>query len=190
MGDIQDESKDKLRSHVYDGIQEYDNMLPRWWVNLFIITTIFAGAYLYYYHFRGEDAGLEQEYRVAKQAADQAALARPNPSQEISEEQLMAMVKDEKILAKGRTIFQEKCVSCHGAHGEGLVGPNFTDRYWIHGGKMKSIVNTIRNGVPAKGMIPWASLLGSDDIHAAAAFVKSLEGTNAPHGKAPEGQLE
>ncbi len=188
--DNNDDNKDKLRSHAYDGIQEYDNQLPRWWVQLFWITIIFSGAYLYYYHFRSEDVGLDQEYRVEKKKSEQAALLRPDPSQSITEEKLLALTKDPSVLSEGKALFAEKCLSCHGAHGEGLVGPNLTDNYWIHGSSMKAIVSVIRNGVPAKGMIPWASLMTADQIHASAAYIKSIQGTQPKNPKAPEGKPE
>lgn len=187
---MSDETKDQLRSHAYDGIQEYENQLPRWWVYLFVITIIFSGFYLYYYHLRGVPAGLEAEYQSEQKAAEHLAMAQPNPADSITEESLLALVKDAKVVSQGKTIFAEKCAACHGASGEGLVGPNLTDDFWIHGGSMKNMVHTIRVGVPEKGMIPWGGMLKDDEIFAVAAFIRSIHGTNPPNGKAPEGQKE
>ncbi len=178
-----------LREHSYDGISEYDNQLPRWWVNKFLLTIVFAAGYFYWYHIDDGGRGLIESFdRSQKTEAIQKALQTPS-TPELSEDQLMAMVSQESVLKSGAEIFKSRCVSCHGSEGEGIVGPNLTDDYWIHGGRMTEIVATITNGVPAKGMVPWKSMLSADEIHQVAAFVKSLRGQKVKNPKAPEGTL-
>lgn len=92
-------------------------------------------------------------------------------------------------LSAGKEIFLTKCASCHGVLGEGGVGPNLTDDYWIHGNSYTNIVKTVRYGYPAKGMIAWLGQLTQDQIIEVASFVTTLHGTNPPNQKAPEGEL-
>lgn len=94
---------------------------------------------------------------------------------------------DAANLEKGKAIFQTNCVSCHGKAGEGGIGPNFTDDYWIHGAGMNNVVNTIINGVPAKGMISWKTSLKQNEILQVASFILTLHGTNPPNPKKPQG---
>ncbi len=96
---------------------------------------------------------------------------------------------DPDAIADGRRIFLKNCVQCHGKLGQGIVGPNLTDDYWLHGGDFSSIVKTIRYGYPAKGMLSWLGVLKPDEIIKAASYVKTLRGTNPPDAKAPQGEL-
>ncbi len=100
-----------------------------------------------------------------------------------------AVLTDETSIETGRDIYYKNCASCHGRQGEGGVGPNLTDDYWIHGAKITDIVKTIEYGVPAKGMISWRGYLDKDQILQAASFIHTLKGTNPPNPKAPEGDL-
>ena len=81
------------------------------------------------------------------------------------------------------------CVTCHGNFGEGNVGPNFTDDYWIHGGKINDVFRTVSEGVPAKGMASWKEILTAKQMFEVANYIKSLYGTNPPNPKAPQGNL-
>ncbi len=98
-------------------------------------------------------------------------------------------LKDPASLKEGKDIFVKNCVSCHGANGEGGIGPNMTDDYWIHGPKMSQMVHTITVGVPAKGMIPWRGTLKEDQIVKVASYLRTLRGTNPANAKAPQGEL-
>jgi mono/diheme cytochrome c family protein len=98
------------------------------------------------------------------------------------------VLTDEASLKAGAERFKNLCASCHGQSGEGNVGPNFTDNYWMHGGDFKSVVTTIANGVPEKGMIAWSAQLSGVEIKEVASYILSMEGTNAPKGKAPQGE--
>ncbi|NOZ03980.1 MAG: c-type cytochrome, partial [FCB group bacterium] len=101
----------------------------------------------------------------------------------------ISALTDETSLAKGKEIFAKNCVACHGPNAEGLIGPNLTDQYWINGGRFEDIIHVINVGVPAKGMIPWEKTLTADQIQQVASYIVSLQGSNPPNAKAPEGDL-
>ena len=173
-----------LIEHNYDGIQEYDNPLPRWWVYLFYATIVFA--ILYYLNVPGIGVG---KGRMANYEEDVAAwkAAHPQPTGGATPEQLAALATDKSALAAGKQVFMTNCIPCHRADGGGIIGPNLTDEFWIHGGTLPQIHKTIEEGVLAKGMPNWGKLLKPDQVKAVAVYVASLKGTNPPNPKAPEG---
>ncbi|MBK7873216.1 MAG: c-type cytochrome [Saprospiraceae bacterium] len=182
-----EKEKDILFEHEYDGIRELDNSLPPWWTALFIITVIFSVVYLTYYHLTGAGPSSKEEYEIEVKKAEeavQAFLARQ--ANQVDETTVEALV-DEQSLALGKTLWDANCIVCHGPAGEGGVGPNMTDEYWIHGGTIKDIFKTIKYGVPEKGMISWQSQLRPADMQRVASFILTLQGTNPPNPKAPEG---
>jgi mono/diheme cytochrome c family protein len=100
----------------------------------------------------------------------------------------MEVLTDEASLSAGGAIFEANCATCHGKFGEGGIGPNFTDEYFIHGGSMKNTVKIIKQGVPAKGMISWRGILKDLQIQQVASYILKLQGTNPPNAKAPQGE--
>ena len=97
-------------------------------------------------------------------------------------------ITDEAGLAKGKEVWTTNCLACHGANGEGLIGPNTTDEFWIHGGSLEDIINIINIGVITKGMIPWKTVLTEEQILQVSSYILTLQGTNPANGKAPEGE--
>jgi cytochrome c oxidase cbb3-type subunit 3 len=175
-----------LLDHDYDGIQELDNMLPPWWVALFYITIAFGGIYWWYYHIRGDGNIMEQEYKMELVQATEDLKLMANRVDETS----VKLLTEPDKLKSGEAIFIKNCVACHGKLGEGGVGPNLTDAYWLHGGDIQSVFKTIKYGVPEKGMIPWQAQLSPSQIQEVASYIeKTLAGTNVPNGKAPQGEL-
>jgi cytochrome c oxidase cbb3-type subunit 3 len=174
----------KLLEHSYDGIQEYDNPLPRWWVIIFWATIVFSVLYVVNVPLFGRGPG-----RIAEYDADIAAwkAAHPAPSVESSPEELAALAKDPGAIALGKQVFTSNCASCHRPDAGGLIGPNLTDDAWIHGGTPLDIHKTVREGVMAKGMPAWEKLLKPDQIDGVVVYVTSLHGSNPPNPKAPEG---
>lgn len=174
-----------LIEHNYDGIQEYDNPLPRWWVYLFYATIAFA--VLYYFNVPGIGVG---KGRIANYEADMAAwrAAHPQDAGGASPEQLAALAADPAAIESGKAVYTTNCASCHRADAGGMIGPNLTDEFWIHGGTLPEIQKTIIDGVLAKGMPNWGKLLKPDQVNAVTVYVASLKGTNPPNPKAPEGQ--
>jgi cytochrome c oxidase cbb3-type subunit III len=181
--------QDVLFDHEYDGIRELDNSLPPWWVALFYITIAFAVVYMSYYHFFGSGPSSKEQYEREVERAEQAvALFRAQQGEQINEETVTALA-DEASLAVGKAIYDANCVACHGTGGEGTVGPNLTDPYWINGGGIKNVFKVITYGVPEKGMISWKTQLRASEIQKVASYILTLQGTNPPNPKAPEGEL-
>ncbi|MBV6522856.1 MAG: Cbb3-type cytochrome c oxidase subunit CcoP2 [Gemmatimonadaceae bacterium] len=174
----------QLIEHTYDGIQEYDNPLPRWWVYLFYATIIFS--VLYAFNVPGIGVG---KGRVANYDADVAAwkAAHPEPVGGATPEELAALASSPTALALGKQVYATNCVPCHRADGGGSIGPNLTDTYWIHGATLSEIYKTVSDGVLAKGMPNWGKLLKPEQVNAVTVYVASLKGTNPPSPKAPEG---
>lgn len=180
-----------LKKGEYDGIQEYDNQLPRWWVWKFILTCIFGVLYFFYYHMSGVGTNLNEDYSQDLREEQLEILVRSKQQEPASQEELQQLMSDNAALDLGQSIYDVNCATCHGSLGEGLIGPNLRDQYWIHGNKLTDIVAIIENGVAAKGMVAWKSLLKREEIHSVAAYVKSLKGSDEdiPNAKGPEGEL-
>ena len=177
---------DRLVGHAYDGIQEYDNPLPGWWVWIFVATIVFSAAYWAYYQLGpgpSEVAEYEAEARIASERA--AALAAKAGVQ--SDETIAAVARDAGAMAKAKETFVARCAVCHGPQGQGLLGPNLTDDYWLHGGRPTEILKIISDGVVEKGMIPWKDMLSPPEIRALAAYIGTLRGSNPPSPKPPQG---
>ncbi len=216
----------KLLDHNYDGIQELDNKLPPWWLNLFYFTIIWAVLYLLYYHVLGmgdlQIAEYQKEMNPNWKASTEATSSmpgyvtplagkgaeRPNVSEnepsggtgaapvvaekeEVKEEASVNYepFTDAASLEEGHKVFIQNCAACHGQKGEGIIGPNLTDKYWLHGdGSFNAIVKVIQEGVPTKGMIAWKPVLPEEKLLQAASYILSLKGSNPPNGKAPQGE--
>ncbi|MCB0327953.1 MAG: c-type cytochrome [Bdellovibrionales bacterium] len=180
-----DHEKDQVRQTKYDGIEEYDNQLPTWWKITFYITLVFGFFYwMFYYTF---DQGRSQKELLEKaQASYQEKVERLAPK--IDQVDFAALSQDAVILTQGHEVFESYCKSCHGDHAQGLIGPNLTDEYWIHGGEPREIVEIIEKGVIEKGMTPWKGVLSSTDIYHVVAYVLSLEGSEPSNAKAPQGE--
>jgi cytochrome c oxidase cbb3-type subunit 3 len=173
--------------HVYDGIEEHDNSLPNWWLNLLYATIAFAIAYFGYY-VMGDGPSLVREYERAKAQRENAELELRAKVKPATEEDLARLVPDPTRRAAGLAIFRSRCVSCHGSEGGGGIGPNLADAFWIHGGKLTDIAQTIRAGVLDKGMPPWSGQLGPEEISSLVVFVRSLRGSAPAGAKAPQGE--
>jgi cytochrome c oxidase cbb3-type subunit 3 len=185
---MNDERRDKVRDHEFDGIQEFDNRLPRWWVGTFILTVLAALFLWTTRHTFGTAPTVQDNY--AKDLAELKALQEAKASQGPTDAEVLAWVADKHELAEGQRIFGTNCIACHGAHGQGGIGPNLTDGYWLHGGKPGQVAATIGSGVPEKGMPTWRGVLASADIRHAAAYVVSLRGSHPAEAKAPQGVKE
>jgi cytochrome c oxidase cbb3-type subunit 3 len=172
--------------HAVDGIEEFDNPLPSWWVWIFWATIVFSvGYWVYYQH--GPGPSLTAEYEAEMRLAAQRAPAPASTGGGMSDEAITALARDAAAMAKARETFAAKCAVCHAPQGQGLIGPNLTDEYWLHGDRPTALVKTITDGVPDKGMIPWKDQLSAQEIAALAAYIGTLAGTNPPNPKAPQG---
>jgi cytochrome c oxidase cbb3-type subunit III len=177
-----------IEDHEYDGIQELDNPAPAWFQFLFYITIVFAIIYMINYHLIGkQNSSLDeyvQEVTIAQQQKDE--LIRTGA---LINENNVKVLTDAADLDKGKEIFTANCVTCHNTDGGGGVGPNLTDKYWIHGGGIKNIFTTIKYGVPAKGMITWQTQLNPKQMNQVASYVLTFEGKTPAVPKAPEGTI-
>jgi cytochrome c oxidase cbb3-type subunit III len=174
--------------HDFDGIRELDNRIPPWFTTLFAVTLVFGGIYFLNYHVFQSSKLSGGEYQDELVAADlhrRILLA----SEGTIDEATLTPLTDASALNRGGANFQKNCVTCHGAQAQGIVGPNLTDDYWIHGGGIKDVYATIKQGVPAKGMISWQLVFTPKQIQEIASYVLSVRGTNPPGAKKAEGAL-
>jgi cytochrome c oxidase cbb3-type subunit 3 len=177
-----------LLEHEADGIKELDNLLPRWWVWLFYLSTIFAIAYMFYYHVLNlgdlqiaaykKDAQKGEQIKNAAIASFESSLGTLSP------------VQDTPSLDKGQVVYTQMCAPCHRADGGGLVGPNLCDDYWIHGSNYIDNLKIIINGVPEKGMLTWRGVLKPAEIQAVASYIYAFRGTSPANPKPPENQKQ
>ncbi len=176
--------------HEVDGIQEYDNKLPNWWLYTLYGAILFAAVYWFHYHVAEFGEGPEAQYKaeMEKVAAEQAAKIKAAGA--VTPEALAALVKDKTTVEQGKQVFTTTCASCHRNDGGGVVGPNLTDEFWLHGGSPEKVYKTIKDGVADKGMPAWMPVLGPDRTSAVTAYVLSIRGTNVAGGKAPQGERE
>jgi cytochrome c oxidase cbb3-type subunit 3 len=171
--------------HVYDGIEEQDNRLPAWWLLTLFGAMVFAAAYWIVYH-----TVMAAPLPMVAYLQDKADLQKVQDAQAIPDEAgVLKLSKDPAAMAAAQKLFTQTCTSCHGQNAEGVVGPNLTDGFWIHGGKPMDIHASVSHGYPEKGMPPWAPTLGNAKVAQLAAYVVSLKGKNLP-GKAPQGDPE
>lgn len=177
--------------HDYDGIRELDNHLPPWWKWLFYFTIGWAAVYLVVYHVTYTLPLSEEEYRhELALAEEQARKLKASQPESVIDENALEYTADAEIIEKGKTVYMNNnCGSCHRNDGGGnSIGPNLTDEYWLHGGDIKSVFTTIKNGVIEKGMPAWGKVMSARDVRDVAFFVLSLQGTNPPDAKAPQGE--
>jgi cytochrome c oxidase cbb3-type subunit III len=189
-GETYEQNIDIQINHPHDGIYELDNGMPPWLRNVFIGTIAFAISYFWYYHsyLEGKQGQL-YEYKIAMREGEILKAEAASRQANAVSESTVSVLKDANDLAGGRTIFIEKCAVCHGQKGEGGVGPNMTDDYWLHGGSIKDLFSTIKYGVPDKGMISWKEQLKPKEMQEVASFILTMRGTNPPNQKAPQGEL-
>ncbi len=184
-----DQEETILFDHEYDGIRELDNSLPPWWVAMFYITIGFAVVYMGYYHVWGYGLSSGEEYAYEVEQAEKAIKAALARQPDMVDETNVTVVTDDLDLGVGKSIYELNCSVCHGKAGEGLVGPNFADEYWLHGGDIKDLFRVIKYGVPEKGMISWKAQLRPPEIQKVASYILTFQGTNPPNAKAPQGDL-
>jgi cytochrome c oxidase cbb3-type subunit 3 len=168
--------------HVYDGIRELDNRLPNWWLLTFWGSIVFGMVYWFLYHSAGVLPSHASEFQAEKSAWEEKMLASS-----VTPEELTALAADPQAVARGAELFTTHCVACHEASGQGKIGPNLTDKWWIHGGDPVSVYKTVSTGVLEKGMVAWRPTLGDAKVRDVVAFVLTLKGKEVA-GKAPEGK--
>ena len=181
---------DQTMGHAFDGIEEYDNPLPKWWFMLFIGTIIFAVAYLALYpglgNWKGVLPGYEGGWTQVKQwqkEVDKADAQYGPIYAKYAAMPIADVAKDEQALKMGGRLFSTYCSICHGSDAKGAVGfPNLTDTNWRWGGEPDTIKTTILHGRMAI-MPAWGSIIGDDGVKNVSAYVRSsLAGLPLPEG--------
>ena len=178
-----------MTDHEYDGIRELDNSLPPWWKYGFYFTIVWAFVYLIYFHISGKGDLSIAEYNKELAVAEKEMEEYRKSAANAVDENNVKLITDANQLNEGKEIFIANCAACHGQKGEGGVGPNFTDNYWLHGGSVNEIFKVIKYGVTDKGMKSWKEDLSPAQIALVASYIKSLLSTNPPNQKAPQGEL-
>ncbi len=178
-----------ILDHNYDGIKELDNNLPPWWLYGFYASIIFAGIYLARYHIF-DGATQKEEYLVEVAEAKAAVEEYKKNAKGLVDANTVEILTGEEDINAGKAIFSGNCAACHKIDGGGGIGPNLTDSYWILGGGIKNVFNTISEGGRAgKGMVAWKTDLKPDEIAQVASYVLSLHGTTPADPKDPEGEI-
>lgn len=185
-----DPTRDELLDHEADGIREFDNALPRWWLHGFYFTIAFAVVYMVNYHVLSRPvfgkAGMAAEYEAELHAVTSAG---PAPAPGGSVKATLVALVDEPSLTKGRAIFEgpdNVCSSCHRPDLGGMIGPNLTDEYWLHGCTVSDIVTSIKTGYPLQGMMPFGTNkpLTDEQVLQVASYVRSRQ-KSSPAGPKP-----
>lgn len=181
--EVLESDKGLLLDHNYDGIQELDHPLPRWWLNIFYITIVFAGLYVGYY-MMGPGLSLRAELDLAMKELD---LKRPKEVPIVMDEEPKKESNVDHVKLGGG-LFVTRCAPCHGSQGQGGIGPNLTDSFWIHGkGNPNDLAKIVQTGVTEKGMPAWNEVLQPTEIKDVVLYLKSIQGTTPPNPKAPQG---
>ena len=187
----QHQDKDNLeRPHIADGIKEYDNPLPAWWVWLFIGCIIFGIIYQAYYH-AGGGTSLQDELRnnmTFKAKASRTGAEAGGLPPEPSEDGMIKGLQDKAVIAAGKDHFSSYCAACHQADMGGLIGPNLVDGFWLHGCRPNEVYRVIDKGVPEKGMAAWGPILGQQKIIEVMAYIYSMQGSQPLKPKEKQGK--
>jgi cytochrome c oxidase cbb3-type subunit 3 len=173
-----------IADHEYDGIKELDNDLPPWWKWLFYITIAFGIIYMIrMWIFNADDLFQQREFE-----AEMAEAASKMPAAPAAGEFEIKLLNDAASIASGKEIYGKICQVCHLVDGGGLVGPNFTDNYWIHGNTIEDWYGVVTNGVLEKGMIAYKDQLSPKQRLEVLSYIATLHGTTPANPKAPEGE--
>ena len=185
MNENESEKRDPNElKHEYDGIHECNYPAPQWWQILFYACIVWGVGYIFYFNsFDGESL----RHRLDAQLVDIERIRLSTVSEGPSNDDLLKLAANPESMKTAKETFLGKCASCHGDHGQGIIGPNLTDHFWIHGGKPTEIYRTIDKGVSDKGMPPWGAILAPADLKSVVAYVTTLQDTHPENPKAPQG---
>lgn len=185
-----EDNGEETTGHVYDGIEEYNNPLPKWWLNLFYITLVFSMGYLFLYPGLGSYKGYfnwSQESNWEEEVAEAEKVYGPVFAQ-YQDTPIKELIKDENAMDIGRRIFLNVCAACHGSDASGAPGfPNLTDNDWLYGGTPEKIVETLVNGRQGV-MMAFGEQLNEEQISQLTSYVVSLSGMTAPEKEIAAGE--
>lgn len=183
---IEDE-EEVMTDHEYDGIIELDNNLPPWWVFGFYVSIVVSVFYIGYYHIYLDGNTMANEFNAEMAQAEKDKAAYLATLGNLIDETNVELLTSG--LDGGKKIYMDNCAACHGGAGEGGIGPNLTDKYWLHGGGIKNVFSTIKYGVVEKGMISWKDQLTPPQMQQVSSYILTLQGTTPPNGKEPQGEI-
>ena len=171
-----------ITEHTYDGIQELDNDLPPWWKWLFYLSIVFALIYsVRLFVFHADDLVQAREYEIVVKA-------NADENQETASFEIV-MLTETSELAAGKETWTNICSACHLVDGGGLVGPNMTDNFWIHGNSVEDLYRIVSDGVIEKGMIPYKGQLSDKArLEVVSYILTDMVGTTPATPKAAEGK--
>jgi cytochrome c oxidase cbb3-type subunit 3 len=190
---VRDQKRDELLSHEADGIREFDNALPRWWLWGFYFTIAFAAVYVINYHllFRPwfGPPSIVSEYRAEMVAAPWRRV--PSPPPDAPKAAPLALLTDRDSLSKGKAIFdgpRNLCKTCHREDLGGVISPNLTDTQWLHGCSPAELVANVSSGFPSSGMMPFGSdqYLSNDEVLQVVSYIVSKRGSGPASPKPPD----
>jgi cytochrome c oxidase cbb3-type subunit III len=185
-----EQEKDLLIDHEFDGIKELDNPVPGWFNLLFYGSIAVGIMYFVTYHVAFWGPSQDQEYAIEMKQAEADKKNYLAKSANLIDESSVKENGDPGTVNAGKAVYISNCVACHGEKAQGVVGPNLTDEFWLHGGKINSIFKTIKYGVPDKGMISWEKTLSPKQISEVSNYILSLKGSNPANAKSPQGEKE
>ncbi len=170
-----DPNQPPIRPHVYDGIQEFDQRLPNWW--LYTLYGSIAFAIVYWFVYQTARVMPADGAKVDSAMAKIAAVKMASSIDVTNDDKFWEMSRNPVFTDAGKQTFDSLCIACHlpslkGRHeNPTAVGPDLTDQAWIHGGTPKEVYNTVAKGVLAKGMPAWEPVLGQKKVAEAVAYV-------------------
>lgn len=184
-----EEEESILLDHDYDGIKELDNNLPPWWKYGFYLTILTSVIYMVHFHVlkTGDLQGKEYDDAMAQAKIEVDEFMKTSANN--VDENTVKVLTETSDIATGKDLFIANCVACHGIGGEGTVGPNLADDYWLHGGSIQDLFKTLKYGWVEKGMKSWKDDLSPMQIAQVASYIRTLKGTSPPNPKAPQGDL-
>lgn len=160
-----------LREHSYDGIQEYDQRLPRWWLLTLYGAIVFSAVYWLYY--MSTSVGASDVQRLEQKLAAIATYRLQNSIDVTNDGMFWEMSGNSAFVNAGKDIYQANCLTCHGAKLEGGIGLALVDTEWVHGASPASIYRTVENGIAGTGMQAWGNLLGQQRMAEVVAYILS-----------------
>lgn len=160
-----------VREHDFDGIQEFDNPMPNWWLVILFSSIVYAFVYWGVLHRYTEEtdpgkALITRMERATQEAAKAAGV--------LSDPILWSMSRDDAVVKAGREVYLASCAQCHLPDLAGAIGPNLKDKNWIHGEHPMEILKVITEGFAIKGMPTWGPVLGRQKISEVVAFILSF----------------
>jgi cytochrome c oxidase cbb3-type subunit 3 len=164
-----------LREHSFDGIQEFDQRLPNWWLYT-LFGAIAFGMFAWLFFITDNGAGANTRRLTAR--LDALDAKRFAAIKDLDDKTLWAMSRNQTVVAQGEKVYQSICYTCHGVELQGGIGFRLSDNLWVHGTKPMEIFGVVTHGVPGTGMPTWGPQLGPAKITQVVAFLLSKQDPN------------